>query len=105
MKQRFEPETSLEESQSVLFPKSQENTDREPFTEANLGNNMISQESRVSLNSNHLRGGSQPGPASFSLQQANKSNADISTKNRRNIYREKAADQFNGDYGDQRRLG
>ena len=59
----FEPETSLEESQSQLFMRSQENTDREVVvSDANPGRSgLISQDSRASLNSLQPKGGNNQG--------------------------------------------
>lgn len=61
-KHGFEQETSLEESQSQLFMRSQENTDREVAHDSYLGRSgLISQDSRASLNSLQLKGGSNQG--------------------------------------------
>jgi len=113
LKQPFEPETSLEESQSQLFPKSQENTDRELGLDLNPGHNMISQESRVSLNSDRARSGGRPGAEADAsqiptLQQTKSQNvkmAKVELQPRHHVYREKAADEFGGIYVEQIEIG
>lgn len=110
LKHPFEPETSLEESQSQLFPKSQENTDRDQVPDLIPGHNMISQESRVSLNSDRARSGGRPGTGASAsqvpAQQQDKSlNLNIAKTielpPRHHVYREKAANEFGGIYNEQ----